>query len=154
MTTAARPTWAPAKGGNEQGGTSIFGPSQKFSSRDLAAHTSLKPRYSLSLSPTSLCDLYLFVEPSRPRCIDSLTCPVCSFMDAFFFFVPITITNLFIGWAPGFSIWFPTPRLERLPSVRCYHEIVAMVWPPCTPVSNLGLQNFALARPNCQVQDA
>ncbi|KAB1215066.1 hypothetical protein CJ030_MR4G018550 [Morella rubra] len=45
MTTAARPTWAPAKGGNEQGGTRIFGPSQKFSSRDLASHTTLKPRY-------------------------------------------------------------------------------------------------------------
>ncbi|PKA61660.1 hypothetical protein AXF42_Ash018641 [Apostasia shenzhenica] len=44
MTTAARPTWAPAKGGNEQGGTRIFGPSQKYSSRDLAAHTALKPR--------------------------------------------------------------------------------------------------------------
>ncbi|CAN6696530.1 unnamed protein product [Malus baccata var. baccata] len=44
MTTAARPTWAPAKGGNEQGGTRIFGPSQKYSSRDMAAHTSLKPR--------------------------------------------------------------------------------------------------------------
>ncbi|KAM1531628.1 uncharacterized protein LOC126589581 [Malus sylvestris] len=44
MTTAARPTWAPAKGGDEQGGTRIFGPSQKYSSRDMAAHTSLKPR--------------------------------------------------------------------------------------------------------------
>uniref|UniRef100_A0A0D9WKV7 Cwf15/Cwc15 cell cycle control protein n=2 Tax=Leersia perrieri TaxID=77586 RepID=A0A0D9WKV7_9ORYZ len=44
MTTAARPTWAPAKGGNEQGGTRIFGPSGKYSSRDLAAHTTLKPR--------------------------------------------------------------------------------------------------------------
>ncbi|KAG6503757.1 hypothetical protein ZIOFF_036081 [Zingiber officinale] len=44
MTTAARPTWAPAKGGNEQGGTRIFGPSQKYSSRDLASHTALKPR--------------------------------------------------------------------------------------------------------------
>uniref|UniRef100_A0A453LXE2 Uncharacterized protein n=1 Tax=Aegilops tauschii subsp. strangulata TaxID=200361 RepID=A0A453LXE2_AEGTS len=44
MTTAARPTWVPAKGGNEQGGTRIFGPSGKCSSRDLAAHTSLKPR--------------------------------------------------------------------------------------------------------------
>lgn len=44
MTTAARPTWAPAKGGNEQGGARIFGPSQKYSSRDLAAHTNLKPR--------------------------------------------------------------------------------------------------------------
>ncbi|XP_074572393.1 uncharacterized protein LOC141828900 isoform X1 [Curcuma longa] len=44
MTTAARPTWAPAKGGNEQGGTRIFGPSQKYSSRDLASHTTLKSR--------------------------------------------------------------------------------------------------------------
>ncbi|KAL6606372.1 hypothetical protein ACP70R_042025 [Stipagrostis hirtigluma subsp. patula] len=39
MTAAARPTWAPAKGGNEQEGTRILGPS-----RDLAAHTTLKPR--------------------------------------------------------------------------------------------------------------
>ncbi|CAI9755016.1 unnamed protein product [Fraxinus pennsylvanica] len=44
MTTAARPTWAPAKGGDEQGGTRIFGPSQKYSSRDIASHTTLKPR--------------------------------------------------------------------------------------------------------------
>ncbi|KAG6538048.1 hypothetical protein ZIOFF_003151 [Zingiber officinale] len=44
MTTAARPTWAPAKGGNEQGDTQIFGPSQKYSSRDLASHTTLKTR--------------------------------------------------------------------------------------------------------------
>ncbi|KAB5521252.1 hypothetical protein DKX38_025571 [Salix brachista] len=54
MTTAARPTWAPAKGGNEQGGTRIFGPSQKFSSRDLAAHTTLKPRQWLNTC-TSFC---------------------------------------------------------------------------------------------------
>ncbi|XP_057449895.1 uncharacterized protein LOC130741110 [Lotus japonicus] len=44
MTTAARPTWALAKGGNEQGGTRIFGPSKKYSSRDIASHTTLKPR--------------------------------------------------------------------------------------------------------------
>eukprot|EP00270_Netrium_digitus_P000142 TRINITY_DN1015_c0_g1_i1.p1 TRINITY_DN1015_c0_g1~~TRINITY_DN1015_c0_g1_i1.p1 ORF type:complete len:246 (+),score=78.59 TRINITY_DN1015_c0_g1_i1:146-883(+) len=44
MTTAARPTWAPAKGGEEQGGVRMFGPSQKFSSRDLASHTKLKLR--------------------------------------------------------------------------------------------------------------
>lgn len=44
MTTAARPTWAPAKGGNEQGGVRMFGASQKFSSRDLASHTNLKLR--------------------------------------------------------------------------------------------------------------
>ncbi len=45
MTTAARPTWAPAKGGHEQGGVRMFGPSQKFSSRDLASHTNLKLRF-------------------------------------------------------------------------------------------------------------
>jgi len=44
MTTAARPTWAPAKGGEEQGGARMFGPSQKYSSRDLASHTRLKTR--------------------------------------------------------------------------------------------------------------
>ncbi|GMP42836.1 hypothetical protein CsSME_00012439 [Camellia sinensis var. sinensis] len=44
MTTVARPTWAPAKGGNEQGGTRIFSPSQKYSSRDITSHTTLKPR--------------------------------------------------------------------------------------------------------------
>ncbi|GJP29119.1 hypothetical protein CLOM_g2411 [Closterium sp. NIES-68] len=44
MTTAARPTWAPAKGGEEQGGSRMFGPSQKYSARDVASHTSLKPR--------------------------------------------------------------------------------------------------------------
>ncbi|GBG66297.1 hypothetical protein CBR_g58788 [Chara braunii] len=44
MTTAARPTWAPAKGGEEQGGVRTFGPSQRYSSRDLASHTKLKPR--------------------------------------------------------------------------------------------------------------
>jgi protein CWC15 len=44
MTTAARPTWAPAKGGHEQGGVRMFGNSQKFSSRDLASHTQLKLR--------------------------------------------------------------------------------------------------------------
>jgi hypothetical protein len=46
MTTAARPTWAPAKGGHEQGGVRMFGPSQKFSSRDLASHTTLKLRFA------------------------------------------------------------------------------------------------------------
>ncbi|EFJ34539.1 hypothetical protein SELMODRAFT_438896 [Selaginella moellendorffii] len=44
MTTAARPTWAPAKGGQEQGGTRIYGTSQKFSARDLPSHTLLKTR--------------------------------------------------------------------------------------------------------------
>ncbi|KAF5954669.1 hypothetical protein HYC85_007525 [Camellia sinensis] len=51
MTTAARPTWAPTKGGNEQGGTRIFSPSQKYSSRDIASHTTLKPRLELLQFP-------------------------------------------------------------------------------------------------------
>lgn len=54
MTTAARPTWAPAKGGNEQGGTRIFGPSQKYSSRDIASHTTLKPRLVINTFPPAL----------------------------------------------------------------------------------------------------
>ncbi|KAI7988702.1 hypothetical protein LOK49_LG13G00600 [Camellia lanceoleosa] len=51
MTTTARPTWAPAKGGNEQGGTRIFSPSKKYSSRDIASHTTLKPRLELLQFP-------------------------------------------------------------------------------------------------------
>ncbi|KAI7998462.1 hypothetical protein LOK49_LG10G00519 [Camellia lanceoleosa] len=61
MTTAAQPTWAPAKGGNEQGGTRIFSPSQKYSSRDIASHTTLKPRKDgqdtkEELQKRNLCD--------------------------------------------------------------------------------------------------
>jgi protein CWC15 len=37
MTGGGRPTWTPAKGGNEQGGSRV-------SSRDIASHTTLKPR--------------------------------------------------------------------------------------------------------------
>ncbi|PIA57190.1 hypothetical protein AQUCO_00600134v1 [Aquilegia coerulea] len=44
MTTAAHPTWSPAKDGNEQGGSRIFGRSQKYSLRDIASHTTFKPR--------------------------------------------------------------------------------------------------------------
>ncbi|KAK9816718.1 hypothetical protein WJX72_004146 [[Myrmecia] bisecta] len=44
MTTAHRPTWAPAKGGEEQGGTRIFVPSTHKSAKDQAAHTKLKFR--------------------------------------------------------------------------------------------------------------
>ena len=44
MTTAHRPTWAPAKGGEEQGGTRIFAPSRHFSAKDQPAHQQLKRR--------------------------------------------------------------------------------------------------------------
>ena len=44
MTTAHRPTWAPAKGHEEQGGARMFGPSKKHSKLDDNAHTILKLR--------------------------------------------------------------------------------------------------------------
>eukprot|EP00871_Galdieria_phlegrea_P005058 jgi/Galph1/5553/GphlegSOOS_G4154.1 len=44
MTTAHRPTWNPAKGGNEQGGFRLNVPSAKVSSRDMPGHLTLKSR--------------------------------------------------------------------------------------------------------------
>ncbi|BDA42523.1 Spliceosome-associated protein CWC15 homolog [Coccomyxa sp. Obi] len=44
MTTAHRPTWAPAKGGEEQGGQRIYAPSRMMSAKDQASHTTLKFR--------------------------------------------------------------------------------------------------------------
>lgn len=44
MTTAHRPTWAPARGGEEQGGTRLFVPSKQVSAKNQAAQTKLKFR--------------------------------------------------------------------------------------------------------------
>ena len=44
MTTAHRPTWAPARGGEEQGGNRMFVPSLMRSSKDATAQTKLKMR--------------------------------------------------------------------------------------------------------------
>lgn len=44
MTTAHRPTWAPAKGNDEQGGYRVFVSSAAVSARDLPGHTKLKFR--------------------------------------------------------------------------------------------------------------
>ena len=46
MTTAHRPTWAPAKGGtnDEQSGSRVFAPSTFFRAKDQVAHTKLKFR--------------------------------------------------------------------------------------------------------------
>ncbi len=44
MTTAHRPTWAPAIGGEEQGGSKWFKPSIQVSSKNLPGHTKLKFR--------------------------------------------------------------------------------------------------------------
>nr|SVE74563.1 EOG090X0IT3 [Daphnia barbata] len=44
MTTASRPTFAPATGGQGRGETSLSSMSKQYSSRDLASHTKLKYR--------------------------------------------------------------------------------------------------------------
>ncbi|GBF95573.1 hypothetical protein Rsub_08554 [Raphidocelis subcapitata] len=44
MTTAHRPTWAPARGGEEQGGLRLFVASRARSSKDAPAHLNLKFR--------------------------------------------------------------------------------------------------------------
>jgi len=44
MTSAARPTWNPARGASNQGGSRLHAPSQQFSAKDLPGYTSLKMR--------------------------------------------------------------------------------------------------------------
>eukprot|EP00879_Flechtneria_rotunda_P004502 GHRR01004757.1.p1 GENE.GHRR01004757.1~~GHRR01004757.1.p1 ORF type:complete len:233 (+),score=66.31 GHRR01004757.1:293-991(+) len=56
MTTAHRPTWAPARGGEEQGGTRIFAPSRQVSAKNQAAHTKLKFRQEGQSAPHELKD--------------------------------------------------------------------------------------------------
>ena len=72
MTTAHRPTWAPAKGHEEQGGARMFGPSQKHSKLDDAAHTVLKTRCVTHSNrfPPSHAE---FAPPSRGRSRPCLT---------------------------------------------------------------------------------
>ena len=66
MTTAARPTFEPARGGTGKGENDLSSLSKQYSSRDLPGHTKLKYRFAInkagthSLSAesrgTSLCD--------------------------------------------------------------------------------------------------
>lgn len=44
MTTAARPTFEPARGGSGKGETDLSSLSKQYSSRDLPGHTKLKYR--------------------------------------------------------------------------------------------------------------
>ena len=44
MTSAHRPTWKAAVGGNEQGGNVLYIPSRQYSSRDMPSHQKLKLR--------------------------------------------------------------------------------------------------------------
>lgn len=54
MTTAHRPTWAPARGGEEQGGTRLFVPSKQVSAKNQAAQTKLKFRQEGQSAPHEL----------------------------------------------------------------------------------------------------
>lgn len=45
MTTAARPTFDPAKGGSSRGEKSLSALSKQYSSRDLPSHLKLKYRF-------------------------------------------------------------------------------------------------------------
>ncbi len=44
MSTAHRPTWAPAKGGEGQGGMRVYAPTRQMSAKDQAAQMTLKFR--------------------------------------------------------------------------------------------------------------
>ena len=50
MTTAARPTFEPARGGSGKGEGDLSALSKQYSSRDLPSHQKLKYRYVLSQS--------------------------------------------------------------------------------------------------------
>jgi hypothetical protein len=47
MTTAARPTFEPARGGQGRGEKDLSAISKQYSSRDLPSHNKLKYRYSV-----------------------------------------------------------------------------------------------------------
>ena len=49
MTTAARPTFEPARGGQGRGEKDLSAISRQYSSRDLPSHNKLKYRYALIL---------------------------------------------------------------------------------------------------------
>lgn len=49
MTTAARPTFDPARGGQGRGEKDLSAISRQYSSRDLPSHTKIKYRYVIIL---------------------------------------------------------------------------------------------------------
>jgi hypothetical protein len=62
MTTAHRPTWAPAVGGEEQGGSRWFKPSIQTSAKNLPGHTKLKFRQTGQNSEAELQHMDLKAE--------------------------------------------------------------------------------------------
>lgn len=62
MTTAHRPTWAPAKGHEETGGARFFAPSARRMAKDQSAHTQLKYRQDGQASARDLGERDLGTE--------------------------------------------------------------------------------------------
>lgn len=62
MTTAARPTFEPARGGQGRGEKDLSAISKQYSSRDLPSHTKLKYRYYVIFFIFMIFyDIYLFL---------------------------------------------------------------------------------------------
>jgi len=70
MTTAHRPTWAPAKGHEETGGARFIAPSERRMAKDLRSHTELKFRADGQASTAELagrCAAPWRSAPASPR---------------------------------------------------------------------------------------
>jgi len=69
MTTAHRPTWAPAKGKEHQGGARLFGPSAKHSKLDANGFMTLKTRHESQSGADALLarDLRAELEENERR---------------------------------------------------------------------------------------
>ena len=71
MTTAARPTFEPARGGRGKGEGDLSALSKQYSSRDLPSHNKLKRRFvSIKLSFASAVCLGLYLSGSTIESID------------------------------------------------------------------------------------
>ncbi|KAK9831535.1 hypothetical protein WJX81_006631 [Elliptochloris bilobata] len=62
MSTAHRPTWAPAKGGEGQGGMRVYAPSRQMSAKDQAGQTTLKFRQPGQAAPSDVRHRDLLAE--------------------------------------------------------------------------------------------
>jgi hypothetical protein len=77
MTTAHRPTWAPARGGEEQGGMRIFAPSKQVSAKNQAAHTKMKFRWAQGLV-LLLCSKLVLMQSKRRKQVTRRFKSVCA----------------------------------------------------------------------------
>lgn len=84
MTTAHRPTWAPAKGGEEQGGNRMYVPSRMTSAKDQPGQLTLKFRQEGQASAADILKRDLRVSPlSLRHTLHSPLCPRCQRLGRF-----------------------------------------------------------------------